>query len=727
MATNYLIESDRTLASLRAAFPNGMPDGAGLVALADLVYRLAGMPPPEKTGRIELIRAALPQAFEWNPDSALSTLESLRLSMLFSEDDVDFAFSSLPPSPKNRALKRLALDYLESDLARDLAAATWEAIDRLKSGTVRLELGAHIVLVAAEEPSAVFREFAVACGYASDVESAELVALESLRFGPGTRLGQVRSSDLESGVDRVGSRVERLLAAGVSPSRIWVAFEGSPQTRWLLESRLTEGRVPFRSCLAERPVETPSPLAETIARVRRDTSFPLSDRLDLAGRLLAQSAANEADWQRLAREAILSERELERLRAATVTSAERGPTPQPTDAVCLAPFLALPLEEGSHWLGLYEPPLLGERENASLLLPSEREALHAAGFPVARPCLESERRQRVIDSLNRPAAFRRWMVVTGGSGTNQFREISRRGHRRTRPTLNESISLPDRPLSATHLETYVLCPARYYYSNRLRIRSKDRAEDRGALLFGQGVHRALEQFFQEPDFRATLERPAEFATELEARFLWEILGLAPELEWDRVTRIELLERVRALAPQIARLEAELVRIVGPTTPLAFEQAFEIEWHGIKLKGMIDRVDRLESGEVLVLDYKTGEVDFSPNQILRGEHFQALLYLVAAEKVFGARPAGLLFYDLKRGELRRGLLSAELVTDEGRRHVTRGHCLAQEKFEELLEKGAQAVKVTAAAIRAGDYGARPSPQTCRRCEFSSLCREAHRYV
>lgn len=40
-------------------------------------------------------------------------------------------------------------------------------------------------------------------------------------------------------------------------------------------------------------------------------------------------------------------------------------------------------------------------------------------------------------------------------------------------------------------------------------------------------------------------------------------------------------------------------------PVALERDFAGEWHGLKVRGRIDRIDRTEAGLVLI-DYKTGK-------------------------------------------------------------------------------------------------------------------------
>jgi RecB family exonuclease len=161
------------------------------------------------------------------------------------------------------------------------------------------------------------------------------------------------------------------------------------------------------------------------------------------------------------------------------------------------------------------------------------------------------------------------------------------------------------------------------------------------------------------------------------------------------------------------------RPAGPGT-LA-EQPFEFSFSAeLAVRGRIDRLDKTESGANLILDYKTGSVDFSPEQIKRGKHFQALVYALAAE-ARGEPAAGVLFYDLKKSEVRRGLVRQSQLAHTAKKALTRGHCLTDGQWDELLTQGREHIDALGAALRAGDFRATPSAAACEYCEFGTHCR------
>jgi len=87
-----------------------------------------------------------------------------------------------------------------------------------------------------------------------------------------------------------------------------------------------------------------------------------------------------------------------------------------------------------------------------------------------------------------------------------------------------------------------------------------------------------------------------------------------------------------------RLVRRYFELEDPTTitPIGLELKLEAEVGGLRLRGIIDRLELDEDGALVVTDYKTGRV---PHQLheqgkLGGVHFYAFL----CERLFGQRPA-----------------------------------------------------------------------------------------
>jgi putative RecB family exonuclease len=150
-----------------------------------------------------------------------------------------------------------------------------------------------------------------------------------------------------------------------------------------------------------------------------------------------------------------------------------------------------------------------------------------------------------------------------------------------------------------------------------------------AATRGTLVHAALEQLFcLEPGAR-TVEA-AEACLVLAADRLREhpeYASLGLDAEADAVFQAEALE----LLHRYFRLE-------DPTTitPIGIELMLEIELGGVRLRGIIDRLELDADGELVVTDYKTGKApgERQEQQRLAGVAFYSLL----CERLFGRRPA-----------------------------------------------------------------------------------------
>ena len=103
------------------------------------------------------------------------------------------------------------------------------------------------------------------------------------------------------------------------------------------------------------------------------------------------------------------------------------------------------------------------------------------------------------------------------------------------------------------------------------------------------------------------------------------------LELDAAAEATFLADAQALVERYFRLE-------DPTaiTPIGIELKLEVELGGVRLRGIIDRLELDADGELVVTDYKTGRApgERQEQQRLGGVHFYSLL----CERLFGRRPA-----------------------------------------------------------------------------------------
>jgi len=79
-------------------------------------------------------------------------------------------------------------------------------------------------------------------------------------------------------------------------------------------------------------------------------------------------------------------------------------------------------------------------------------------------------------------------------------------------------------------------------------------------------------------------------------------------------------------------------------PLAVEKMFYIDIEGVKLRGLIDRVDKLASGGLAIVDYKTNQELFTTDHL--AENLQLTLYQLATEHLWQLPVEKLTLYHLR---------------------------------------------------------------------------------
>lgn len=244
------------------------------------------------------------------------------------------------------------------------------------------------------------------------------------------------------------------------------------------------------------------------------------------------------------------------------------------------------------------------------------------GMPAARPDaalaaavadLESLRRrapdlvlscpERILDLPQVPhPRFSGWSATTrsaASSGSVVAYAASRIGARARETLVDKAPPLEGRPVpGATRtLDLQSSCPLRAFVESRLGVRELEPVP-RGidGRLRGILLHRILELLHRPQSARA----PKATIDDSISTVFGELLpgGAAG---WQALVEVERQRTRRVLG---AWFEAESKRSAFAT--IAVEQRAAIDIGGWEISGRIDRVDRLESGEELLLDYKTGK-------------------------------------------------------------------------------------------------------------------------
>lgn len=168
-----------------------------------------------------------------------------------------------------------------------------------------------------------------------------------------------------------------------------------------------------------------------------------------------------------------------------------------------------------------------------------------------------------------------------------------------------------KPLSYTQISLYQTCPLCY----KLQYIDKLEPKEKGYFSFGTTMHACAEYFF-----KVKVPPPPS---------LEELLQYY-EQNWLAVG-YESAEEEASYKAYGREMLAKFWEIHSPDfrMPIAVEWMFYVDIEGVKLRGFIDRVDKLESGGLNVVDYKTDKRLFTKDDLER--NLQLTLYQMAAEQ------------------------------------------------------------------------------------------------
>ncbi len=182
------------------------------------------------------------------------------------------------------------------------------------------------------------------------------------------------------------------------------------------------------------------------------------------------------------------------------------------------------------------------------------------------------------------------------------------------------------PLSYTQIYLYQSCPLCY----KLQYIDGLKPKDKWYFSFGRTMHTCAEHFF-----KVRVPPPPS---------LDELLEFYEE-NWlsDGYESAEEEARYRAYGRQMLS-EFWKIHSADFKMPLAVEKMFYIDIEGIKLRGYIDRVDKLDSGGLSIVDYKTDKELFTNDAL--GSNLQLTLYQLATEQIWHLPVERLTLYHLR---------------------------------------------------------------------------------
>jgi putative RecB family exonuclease len=233
-----------------------------------------------------------------------------------------------------------------------------------------------------------------------------------------------------------------------------------------------------------------------------------------------------------------------------------------------------------------------------------------------------------------------------------------------------------KPLSYTQISLYQTCPLCY----KLQYIDGLKPKDKWYFSFGTTLHLCAEYFF-----RVKVPPPPsldELLDFYETNWLSEGYESAEEEAKYRAYGREILAKFWQIHHASFRM------------PLAIERLFYVDIEGIKLRGYIDRVDKLESGGLSIVDYKTNQGLFTREDLEKD--LQLTLYQLAVQEIWQLPVERLTLYHLRSNT----------------------PCSCEPRLEPQLAAARQLVLEVADSITRGEFPALEN-QYCP-CDFPEHC-------
>jgi probable DNA repair protein len=274
----------------------------------------------------------------------------------------------------------------------------------------------------------------------------------------------------------------------------------------------------------------------------------------------------------------------------------------------------------------------------------------------------------------------------------------------------------DKALGGARLfEDQAQCPFRAFALHRLRIRPLEESTlGLDPRAHGNLLHHALEYFWAELNSHAAL-------VALSDDELKDLLtaSIDRSLEDNRVSQaLQAIERVRLLALLLEWLKLRESGRSGFTVE-AMEKEQLVSYQGFSFALKVDRIDRLDSGERIILDYKTGTNNNPRGWAARRiENPQLPLYALVSGNVDGVAYA-----QVAKNACQFKGIAADAALLDG--------VVSKLKFEDLeisdwqgwLDHWRDSLDTIAIELRTGLASVTPTKNACQFCELPALCRIA----
>jgi probable DNA repair protein len=263
------------------------------------------------------------------------------------------------------------------------------------------------------------------------------------------------------------------------------------------------------------------------------------------------------------------------------------------------------------------------------------------------------------------------------------------------------------------------CPFRAFAELRLQATLADEASPGlNAMERGTLMHSVLEYFWRDVVSLENLQGlEAAARKEKIARAVWRAISEKVE-EYPQVFTERFCKMEQARLERLVESWLEQEESRQPFRVVAWEERLGKTIGNITFNLQIDRIDELEDGRKVLVDYKTGEVTASGWFGERPDDPQLPLYSTLLDNL-----AGITFAQLKTGKMGyKGIAQEEGLVGNVASYKKVKQLRDFESWEDVLHEWDVSIEGLAKEFSEGVARVSPKkPSTCQFCKLSSLCR------
>jgi len=270
------------------------------------------------------------------------------------------------------------------------------------------------------------------------------------------------------------------------------------------------------------------------------------------------------------------------------------------------------------------------------------------------------------------------------------------------------------------IKDYAACPFRAMAKHRLGVENLVVPHvGLNALERGMLIHDVLAKSWQQLETKSALDDASDDKLEAIVTQAAEqaICYLLKDRPANHSLRFKAIEQKRLVRLALEWLAHEKKR--GSFTVLAIEEKYVINIGGLQLNTRLDRVDQLDDGSMIIIDYKTQKQSIASLLGHRLDEPQLPLYLVTAK----SNAIAVVFAQVKMGSI--GFVG--VVRDEELLHGVKAYTELNRydlpgSWEALVGVWRQDLTKLATGFLRGDAKVDPkNALTCRYCDLQPFCR------